>query len=518
MEPDMAVFLEQRNDQVTDFSDLAQGWSRHGNIALSHDTSRGVFERANGSSAVYSFPLPTSNGAGFIETTVSATFELSVDLATDGAHSSANTQWVGIALRRSDGQCQWLFPNHGTGTLMSVRDTGAGPTFETAMTLPASDARRYELHIRWDADNGKIAVRARAYGGGGPNDWITGTIATTSLTAAPHYVGISMCAPYGVTDPELYVYGLRLLEPEQPARYWYALADVAAGRETIEDLLARKNRVTAASRWSRDDYAIAGSTKTWTDSTPLRDLQAVFSRQELARYRAALEAVSGLELDYAWFGVPRCAVSDQLLYSELGPTIVMASDVSGRFGTRMMSFTATSNHSFAAFDLAVGDIPDDESWLVMFVVSPTSVPAANVPLCGKQDLFKVAPDPRNGWMLWLNTANVMLDLSDTAGGIHTVSVAKTYTAGAIFAGCARVNRTTGLAEVVHDTAASGTVSVAGLSFLCDTRPLRVGDARINRAETAPHARLHALAFARGSQVEPIGLQTLTANLLTAATT
>jgi hypothetical protein len=183
-----------------------------------------------------------------------------------------------------------------------------------------------------------------------------------------------------------------------------------------------------------------------------------------------------------------------------------------------MAFSATNNHSFTAFDLAVGELPDDESWLAMFVVSASVLPAANVPLFGKQDLFNVPPVPRNGWMLWLNTTNVMLDLSDTAGWLNTVNVAKTYSAGTFFAGCARVNRTTGLADVAHDAAASGTINIAGLSYLCGTRPLRIGDARINRSETAPNARLHLLAFATGTQVEGPSLQTLAANLLTATTT
>ena len=509
----MAVIAEEQNDRVTDFSDLAVGWQRHGNIVLSHDTSRGIFERLNGSSAAYSFPLPVSDGAGFIETGVPATFELLVDLATDAAHTSDLTRWVGVSLRRNDGQVQWIFP--ASNAIVSVRDTGSGPTFD-AGAAPSSSSRRYELHVRWDADAGEIAVRFRTYENRNDLDaWLDFPVAATSLTAPPDFVGISMCGPADATDPELYVYSLRLLEPDRPARHWYALADVAAQVESVEDLLERKNRVTAAARWSRDDYALAGSEKTWTGSSPLIDIQAAFSRNELVRYRTALEGVTGLELDHAWHGVPRCAVSDQSLYTELGPAIVTASDVSGRFGTRAFSFAATNNHSFAAFDASVAEIPDDESWLAMAVVSPTVVPLANVPLFGKQDLFQIAPVPRNGWMVWMNTGDLMLDLSDTAGGANTITAAKAYSAGTFFGVVARVNRTTGLAQIAHETAASATFDATGLSYLCATRPLRLGDARINRAETAPNARVHLLAFATGPQVEAINLQTLAATLLAA---
>ncbi len=111
----------------------------------------------------------------------------------------------------------------------------------------------------------------------------------------------------------------------------------------------------------------------------------------------------------------------------------------------------------------------------------------------------------------------MLDLSDTAGGIQSVTAAKVYTAGAFFAICARVNRTAGLAQIAHNTAASATASVAGLSYLCPLRSLRIGDSRINRADTAPSSRVHLAAFARGTQVEAPNLQTLAADLLAAAT-
>jgi hypothetical protein len=196
----MSVLIEQQNDQVTDCSDLAAGWQQHGNIAISHDTSRGVFERLNGSSAAYSYPLPAANGAGFVETCVPVDFLLAVDFATDGAHGSDNTQWVGVSLRRRDGQVQWLFPNHAAGTLVSVRDVGAGagPSFETALTLPASASRRYELELGWDAAAVKVALRVRAFEDREDLDaWVQGTLATTSLNAPPEKAGISMCAPVG---------------------------------------------------------------------------------------------------------------------------------------------------------------------------------------------------------------------------------------------------------------------------------------------------------------------------------
>lgn len=512
----MAVIYEQRNTQIAEFADLAQGWRTTGNIVVTHDGSRAVFRRASsGDSAEYVLPFPATFGPGFVETAVPSDFRLIADVAVDLSADSLTSEYVGVSLRASN-FAQWIVIDNTGNIARSIRKDGFGATVLESTPLPASSSLRWDIELRWTGS--AVAGRIRPYEDkSDPSAWTDLVITTSSLPSAPEWAGIGMQGTVNVHAPALHVYSFRLDFPSVAARHWYALADVTAGRESIEDLLERKNRATALAHWSRDDYFVVDSPGSVLESTPLRDLEGDFDTHELARYRAALEAVTGLELAYAWFGNPRCAVTGQKLYSELGPTIVTASDVSGRFGTTCFSFTATNDHSFAAFDTAVAEIPDDESWLAMAVVSPTVVPGANVPLFGKQDLFQVAPTPRNGWMVWMNTGDLMLDLSDTAGGINTVTAAKTYSAATFFAVVARINRTTGLAEIAHETLGSATFDATGLSYLCPARPLRLGDARISRAETAPNARVHFLAFAFGQQVESLTLTTLAAAILAAAT-
>lgn len=513
----MAVIYEQRNTQIAEFADGAQGWRVAGNISLTHDGSRAVFARASsGDSAAFVYPFPATFGAGFVETAVPSDFRLVADIAVDMSADAATNEYIGISLRSAN-FAQWIFIVPGGPTVRSYREDGLGNGSLIEVTaLPASASLRWDIEVHWTG--ALVAARIRPYEDkGDPSAWTTINTASSSLPTAPEWAGIGMAGTVNVHAPQLYVYSFRLDFPSSPARHWYALADVNAARESIEDLLERKNRATAIAHWSRDDYFVVDSPGSVLESTPLRDLEGDYDTHELARYRAALEAVTGLELAYAWFGTPRCAVTGEKLYTELGPTIVTASDVSGRFGPRCFSFSATNDHGFAAFDADVAEVPDDESVLMVAVVSPTVVPVANTPLFGKQDLFQVAPTPRNGWQVVMRPADMLFELSDTAGGVLSATVAKTYGAGTFFCVVTRIDRTTGLAEIAHESAVSATVNTTGLSYLCPARPLRIGDSRINRPETAPNARIHFLAFAYGQQVEGLTLTTLATNILAAAT-
>lgn len=512
----MAEIYEQGNIQITDFSDLGEGWRKYGNIEVSYDGSRARFARdSSGDDATYTWPVPATFGAGFVETTVPSDFRLLADIAVDLAVDSVTAEYVGIALRASN-YAQWIVIDTTANIVRSILKDGVGGTTLESVALPISASLRWQVQLRWTGS--VVAGDIRPYEDRDDlTAWTALTISTTSLPSVPEWAGIGMQGTTNIHAPELYVYSMRIDFPSEPARHWYALADIPGSRVPVELLLNRKSRASSAAHWSRDDYFVADSDKSLIGSTPIKDLQAEYSTHELTRYLTQLEAVTGLTIGHAWFGNPRCAVTGQLLYTELRPTIVTATDVSGRFGDRCFQFTATNDHSLAAFDMSVAEIPDDESWLAMMIVSSTGVPASNQPLFGKQDLFKIAPVPRNGWMIWQNTGDIMFDLSDTVGGTQTTTAARVYSAGVFYAVSARINRTTELAEIADEATASATVSTAGLSYACDTRPLRIGDARINRAETSPAMRVHLLAFAYGAQVESPTLTTLNADLLAAAT-
>ncbi len=443
----MAVIFENTSDITTDFSDLGAGWRKVGNISLTHDRSRATFKRAStGDSAAFVYPFPATFGAGFVETAVTSDFRMVVDMAIDTAVESISNEYVGISLRAAN-FAQWIYLNPASSLVRSQREDGLGNlSLIEGTTIPTSASLRWDIEVHWTG--ALVAGRIRPYESkGDPSAWTPLNItAASSLASAPEWAGLGMAGTVNVHAPELHVYSLRISDEGFPAGSWYALADIPAPRKTVSVLLQRKSRATAEARWSRDDYAIAGSSKTLTNITPLRSQRATFDPRELTRYRAALEHVTGLDLALAWFNTPRCAVTGAHLRSANAPSIVTASDVSKAFGSKVFNFGAVNDQSFAAFDHSLAEVSDTESWLAFAVVSPTVVPGpANVPLFGKQDLFQVAPTPRNGWMVWMNTGDVMLDLSDTAGGSNSITAAKVYSAGTFYCVAARINRTTNLA-------------------------------------------------------------------------
>lgn len=277
----------------------------------------------------------------------------------------------------------------------------------------------------------------------------------------------------------------------------YALADEPHGIDTLDNVLS----VAAGTDLQEDflswhlerDGAQLGRTRTSADAV-----------------LETLEEITGISFDEVFFG-RRTGARGEWLDVDGSPNVGDTTGLVGLLGTRAYQFTETNDMAYKASDHDIGEIPDDESWLVVVVVKPTDTLAADIPVCGKQDLFQVIPTPRNGWQMWLRSAGDMsLDLADTVGGTAASSVARTYTTNLWLTMAARVNRTTELAQIGHDAGVGSEVSVDGLSYLCPAMPLRIGDSRVNRSQTAPPAHVHLVAIARGAKAEAGGLQTICA--------
>jgi hypothetical protein len=284
----------------------------------------------------------------------------------------------------------------------------------------------------------------------------------------------------------------------------YSLADEPHGVDTLDNVLT----VASATDLQED----------WFSWHLERDADQISpTRTSADDVLDGLETITGLTFDEVFFG-RRTGARGEWLDVDGAPTVGASTGLVGLLGDRAYKFTAVDDISFKADDQTIGEISDTESWLCVVVIKPTATVSTDVPACGKQDLFQVIPTPRNGWQVWLrNSGNVLLDLSDTAGGTALSSVARTYTTNQWLTIVARINRTTQLAQVAHDAGAGAEASVAGMSYLCPAMPLRIGDSRVNRTQTAPPADVHLVAFAHGAQVEAVSLQTLAAAITAALT-
>jgi hypothetical protein len=222
-------------------------------------------------------------------------------------------------------------------------------------------------------------------------------------------------------------------------------------------------------------------------------------------------ATSGLAPSRAWFGQTTDAVVSQTLTAVLGAQSNQnASSPTRPLLRQVLRYTGVNEQWHIATGNVIGDLDDIESSMLIAAVYLDGDQVTQRGILGKQNLFAT---PAVGWNVLVNTSDqIVVNLTSSTGisTSHTFPIVPDtwITIVVLWDRAANLWRSSVSGQAVQST------SIAGLSYE-SAIPLRIGDSRVNRTDTALRGEVGIAAFYNGAQVEGANVQTLSAALLVA---